>query len=47
MGHIFDNEDAAKRTRQRHCVNDSAIQYVGFEPPAGAAEAGRLLLPEA
>jgi len=47
LGHVFDNEDSYPSTNQRHCINDSSIQYVAFDPPAGAAEAGRLELPSA
>lgn len=45
MGHVFEPDSGAKRTDQRHCVNDSAIQYVMYEPPEGTIEAGRLQLP--
>lgn len=45
MGHVFDKEDSYPSTNQRHCINDSSIQYVVFGPPAGATEAGRLELP--
>lgn len=45
LGHIFDPDDGAKRTNQRHCVNDTALQYVMFGPPAGTEEAGKLVLP--
>eukprot|EP00971_Amphidinium_carterae_P081577 1613585-Amphidinium_carterae.1 len=33
-GHVFDPDDGAKRTNQRHCINDSSIQYVVHDPPA-------------
>jgi len=47
MGHVFDPDPAPKiRTGQRHCVNDSAIQYVKYDPPAGTTEAGKLVIPQ-
>jgi len=45
LGHIFEPDSGAKRSDQRHCVNDSAIQYVKYDPPPGTAEAGKLVLP--
>lgn len=45
LGHVFDPDDGAPRTHQRHCVNDSAIQYVMHVPPPGTTEAGKLVLP--
>jgi len=48
IGHIFEPDSGAKRTNQRHCVNDSAIQYVKHEPFfPGTKEAGKLVLPTA
>jgi len=44
LGHIFE-PDAGPRTQQRHCVNDTSIQYVMYPPPAGTEEAGKLVLP--
>lgn len=44
VGHIFD-PDKGGRTNQRHCVNDSSIQYVVHDVPAGIVEAGELALP--
>jgi len=46
VGHVFEPDHGAKRTDQRHCVNDSAIQYVKYDPPEGTTEAGKLTLPE-
>mmetsp|Transcript_829 Transcript_829/g.1835 ORF Transcript_829/g.1835 Transcript_829/m.1835 type:complete len:82 (-) Transcript_829:275-520(-) len=46
LGHIFEPDDGAKRTNQRHCVNDSSIQYVGYSPPEKVVEAGKLQLPQ-
>jgi len=45
LGHIFEPDSGASRTDQRHCVNDSSIQYVKFNAPAGVTEAGKLSLP--
>lgn len=47
LGHVFEPDSGAKRTDQRHCINDSAIQYVKFDAPEGTVEAGKLSLPEA
>ena len=46
IGHVFEPDHGAKRTDQRHCVNDSSIQYVKFDPPASTVEAGKLVLPQ-
>mmetsp|Transcript_95303 Transcript_95303/g.273257 ORF Transcript_95303/g.273257 Transcript_95303/m.273257 type:complete len:193 (-) Transcript_95303:215-793(-) len=45
LGHIFEQSDG-KRTKQRHCINDSAIQYLMFDPPSGVVEAGELEMPK-
>jgi len=45
MGHVFDPDEGAKRTNQRHCVNDTSIQYVLYDPPVGTTEHGPLTLP--
>jgi len=44
MGHIFEDNDAA-RTNQRHCVNDTSIQYMKFDIPAGIEEEMRMRVP--
>lgn len=46
MGHIFDPDDSkGNRYAQRHCVNDSSIQYMKFDPAEGVEEEGRMTLP--
>lgn len=45
IGHVFEPDEGAKRTKQRHCVNDSSIQYVVYDPPDGTTEQGSLTLP--
>jgi len=42
QGHVFSPERNPGRTGQRHCVNDSSIQYVLAELAAGTKEQGRL-----
>eukprot|EP00405_Crypthecodinium_cohnii_P017544 CAMPEP_0206461952 /NCGR_PEP_ID=MMETSP0324_2-20121206/25678_1 /ASSEMBLY_ACC=CAM_ASM_000836 /TAXON_ID=2866 /ORGANISM="Crypthecodinium cohnii, Strain Seligo" /LENGTH=196 /DNA_ID=CAMNT_0053933993 /DNA_START=70 /DNA_END=660 /DNA_ORIENTATION=+ len=46
LGHIFEHP-GGKRTNQRQCINDSSIQYIKFDPPAGTQEGGELAIPKA
>lgn len=43
-GHIFAPDDGP-RTDQRHCVNDSAIQYMKSDPPEGTEEEMVMTMP--
>lgn len=45
MGHIFDGTGEKGRYQQRHCVNDSSIQYLKYSPPDGIEEEGKMALP--
>lgn len=40
-GHIF-VPDGGGRFGQRHCVNDSAIQYLVYDPPEGSVGTGKV-----
>ena len=42
-GHVFEPDHGAKRSDQRHCVNDSSIQYVKYELPWAATEVALVL----
>lgn len=44
IGHIF-TPDGGGRFGQRHCVNDSAIQYLVYDPPAGSVGTGKVEVP--
>mmetsp|Transcript_27799 Transcript_27799/g.50773 ORF Transcript_27799/g.50773 Transcript_27799/m.50773 type:complete len:198 (-) Transcript_27799:74-667(-) len=44
LGHVFSREQNSGRTGQRHCTNDSSIQYVLADLPRFMREQGRLLI---
>lgn len=45
MRHIFGRSEEKGRTGQRHCVNDSSIQYLKYAPPDGTEEEMAMTLP--